>query len=523
MQYRTISAAITPLVLACVISGCQWANNVVAPVSGQATVYGAGSMTQDDDEGPLDLPRVISPQLDETKAQALLKKGDIKRAHYGFPTNIFYGYEHLNPSFIARMDQASIDFDALPNDDVKQDRRNQIQERLLAKSTSLCNFYKKTIHQSMTEQNLLLGYATTVLAGLAAAFTGGAAAGPLAAGAAVTSGFRSEYNADVFANLNVQVITSGIEKRRTEYYAAILKARSCTIKQYPLYEAIKDAFYFHDACSMYSGLEEANLSIKQAQSPGLDQLADSLTRLAGTVAASKKVTIAASGFPQSTATPADLTVSPTTMTLNSTCQLPIPGEPKGSTAVAVTTTTVPNKFGTITMPFSSPNDPSAALSVARTTTIPTAAATFAKAVAGKKVGDIGTWATTLAAAYPGKTFKPTDDAATTVNTVSAYYTAAGGILEIAATFGTGAAKKTAQQAEKDYEDAYVALENETVQANIQADKQALIAAQGINTAITTAINDQVAAFNNAMQPITAWVATQKPAATLIDRRHRAHG
>ena len=528
MCIRFLMAAAITTTMSVTLAGCQWAEHVVAPVtSSTTTVYGALNLTQDAEQTPLDLPRVISPTLDEREALNLgpdkvaaetFNTNSFGTRRFGVVTDWFFSPAKPNVVFQRRMAEALIEFDHLKDDATKESRRNQVQEQLIAKSASLCANYKKSILQASAEQNLITGDATTLLAGLAAVFTGAAAARPLAASAAVISGFRSEYNADVFANLNLQTITSGIEKRRTEYYAAILKARSCTIQQYPLTEAIKDAFYYHDSCSLYAGLEEANLSIKQAQSPGVDQLADSLNRLAGTVAASKRVVIAASGLPNSAPTPSDLSVTPTSYSVSGTCQLPIPGDPKGSQVPATTSAKIQTVTGSVTMPFTSSNDPTQALAFA-VSAINNASQSAISQVDAATFSDVPTWDNS----WPNKdhsiSITQGEAASKVIEELRKYYVDntddntdhAGPLYSAAQYTPTGSTSISAEKAHTQYETAVAVLQSKADPSG--KEKQAVIAAQGVNSAITSAINDQLAAFNAELKTITDDVAKTKPQST----------
>lgn len=153
-------------------------------------------------------------------------------------------------------------------------RRNRVQERLLAASNQRCNEYKQFIKQINTQTGFILGSLATTLAGVGAILTPASTVRALAGSAAITSGIRAEFQQDYFANLAVEVITKGIDARRKAIYEEILKRREAAkdIKEYPVKAAVKDAIFYHGACGLLAGLEEAGTSIERARDPGLNTL-----------------------------------------------------------------------------------------------------------------------------------------------------------------------------------------------------------------------------------------------------------
>jgi hypothetical protein len=305
------------------LAGCT-RNGVLAPIDrvfghtdDGSTVFGSAPMTRSDDSNPIDLPNLISGVR-----VAVCDPRDASQNKC--PTET--ASQHDNDQYEERMRIAYDTFDRRLSDDDKRTRRTHVQEALFAKSVALCNAYKKQLLQASTEQNLIMGDASTLLAGLGSIFSKAATVRPLAAGSAISSGFRSEYNSDVFQTLNIQVITAGIEKRRSEWYAAVLKTRSCSIKDYTLNQAIKDAFYYHASCSLYAGLEEASLSIHQAQRPGLDEIGATLAKLKGLQSAIKSLSSDNNNGNTDTVSNG---ASPTAVAVNG-CEIPVQGTPKAS-------------------------------------------------------------------------------------------------------------------------------------------------------------------------------------------------
>jgi len=330
------------------LSGCSanFLDRVFGPVDAHPTVYGAQPMSHSDESHQLDLPSLIDPDMpahDGDDCKSGTESADAPSSRSGgwifgdsdqYKVRVCYEdrYKNAIKNFYLKLDSTK-----------QQAARTRIQEVLLAKSTALCNSYKKQVLQTAVEQNISFGDASTLLAGLASIFSKTQTVRPLAASSAVISGFRSEFNQDVFANLTIQVITAGIDKRRSDWYGQVVKSRSCTIDQYPLEQAIKDAFYYHASCSLITGVEEAITSIHQAQSPGLDTLTDTMKKIAGLNSALK---VATQPLDPASSQATQLTTSLTvTQSLGSKCEIPIPSLTKTTVEVAATQA----NFSTVTV------------------------------------------------------------------------------------------------------------------------------------------------------------------------------
>jgi hypothetical protein len=151
-------------------------------------------------------------------------------------------------------------------------RRNRVQERILASSTQRCAAYTRFLKQFESEVGFTLGAITTALAGAGAIFTPATTVRALSGAAAITSGVNAEFSEKLFARLTIQVITKAIDARRGEIYKGIAEKQGKPIKEYPVEAAVKDTLYYHGACSLLSGLEEAAASIERASNPGLDDM-----------------------------------------------------------------------------------------------------------------------------------------------------------------------------------------------------------------------------------------------------------
>ncbi len=171
-----------------------------------------------------------------------------------------------------RINTAFRDFYGNPSSDSLELRRNRVQERILASSTQRCAAYTRFLKQFESEVGFGLGAIATSLAGAGAIFTPATTVRALSGAAAITSGVNAEYSDKLFARLTIQVITKAIDSRRSDLYKEIKSQQSHTIQEYPVEAAVKDALYYHGACSLLSGLEQAATSIERASNPGLDDL-----------------------------------------------------------------------------------------------------------------------------------------------------------------------------------------------------------------------------------------------------------
>ena len=155
-------------------------------------------------------------------------------------------------------------------------RRNAIQERILAASNQRCAEFKNYLRQFQAEVNFGLGTATTTLAGLGAIFTPASTVRALSGAAAIASGVRAEFEENFFYTLATPVITEGIDTRREEIYEKIRKRQNENQTTYPIQAAVKDAIEYHGSCSTRVGFEAAGDAIVQTRDPGLKQLSKAL-------------------------------------------------------------------------------------------------------------------------------------------------------------------------------------------------------------------------------------------------------
>ena len=153
----------------------------------------------------------------------------------------------------------------------KQAARNRVQDRVLAASTQRCGAFKSNLQRAYSRTNFGLGVATTV-AGIGGAISSGLYTSKYLAGlSGLFGGTRAEFNQDYYANLTVNVVVDGIEIRQQEVFRQIsLNGQSKPLELYSVEAAIKDAIFYHNQCSLTSGLQAASEAIKFSADPGLD-------------------------------------------------------------------------------------------------------------------------------------------------------------------------------------------------------------------------------------------------------------
>ncbi|WP_156370395.1 hypothetical protein [Acidovorax sp. Leaf84] len=154
--------------------------------------------------------------------------------------------------------------------DWKRQRRNSVQDKILAVSTSRCNVFKTYLRRQQVDVNFTLGALTTASGVLGAVLPGVNASRNLAGAAGLFSGLRSEYNQSYYSNLAAHVIVQGIELRQNRLRKELVEARQGkSVEDYSMEAAINDAIVIDGTCSTVSGLIEAQEAIREVESPGL--------------------------------------------------------------------------------------------------------------------------------------------------------------------------------------------------------------------------------------------------------------
>jgi hypothetical protein len=142
-------------------------------------------------------------------------------------------------------------------------QRNAMQDRLFMASNKLCERYKVIIKKKQSNANFLMGSSAVFLSAAGAIAPSIAAAQTLSALSGVTSGIRAEYNQDYFADVMAHIVTKGIASQRQKIRSAIDPWRQKEPDDYTVEAAIADAFIYHGACTLTSGLEAADQAISK--------------------------------------------------------------------------------------------------------------------------------------------------------------------------------------------------------------------------------------------------------------------
>lgn len=226
--------------------------------TGRVTTTGAHQLFNEDSFEKVNLPDLLDPDKKRDDVTPLITTNNSENKT-----------DNLERAFDA--------FYKYPN---KEQRRNRVQDRLLAASEQRCNLYKNYLKRVETYQSTTFGMLTTVLAGAGAIATGSVNTRAFSGLASISSGMGAELKEGFFANLASQVIIPGIELRRDEIWkTVILSKRNTLISNYTVEAAIRDVALYHGACSLIVGLEAAGVATKTFSNPGLDSINTTLSKL----------------------------------------------------------------------------------------------------------------------------------------------------------------------------------------------------------------------------------------------------
>ncbi|PFH10963.1 hypothetical protein BCF11_3399 [Collimonas sp. PA-H2] len=136
-------------------------------------------------------------------------------------------------------------------------RRNNLQERLIAASNQRCGAYIRTLLSSKSQTQSVWTTLSLLFSGAASVVPGAQAAKYFAASSTASIGILSTYNEAYFNNLAMNVISTGITKKREGIQTSIFNAQKLSLVDYPVNAAISDALSYHSACSIIAGMEVA--------------------------------------------------------------------------------------------------------------------------------------------------------------------------------------------------------------------------------------------------------------------------
>lgn len=151
-------------------------------------------------------------------------------------------------------------------------RRNRVQDRLIAASNQACLEFKRHIHRLQAEGNFGFGVLSVITGGAGAITTATSAARILSGVTGILSGARAEFNQDFFARFTATVLTKAIDNRRDELIRKLQTPRASDIAAYTVEMAIADALVYNDSCSLVSALQVTDTALTVAEDPGIKRL-----------------------------------------------------------------------------------------------------------------------------------------------------------------------------------------------------------------------------------------------------------
>lgn len=152
-----------------------------------------------------------------------------------------------------------------PPENYKQNR-NELQDRLIAASNQRCSLYIRLLTSEKSQNHMFWSGFATLLSGAATVASPTSAVKELAAGATVSNAYDSLYNQTYFQDLTMNVISSGISKRREALLEQITTLQSKPKDAYTVNRAIADALTYHAACNIISGMEVAKDAVQEVDS-----------------------------------------------------------------------------------------------------------------------------------------------------------------------------------------------------------------------------------------------------------------
>jgi hypothetical protein len=141
--------------------------------------------------------------------------------------------------------------------------RNRLQMAIMTAADKHCSVHKSRALATYNNINLVTGVIGAGLSG-AAAVAKGTIAQHLAAGAGFSQAARTEANTDIYRQALIEAVFKAIDNERQRQEQIIRTKTGDDIADYPVDEAIRDAFRYADACSIYQGVELLNQAVAAA-------------------------------------------------------------------------------------------------------------------------------------------------------------------------------------------------------------------------------------------------------------------
>jgi hypothetical protein len=143
--------------------------------------------------------------------------------------------------------------------------RNRLQMAIMTAADKHCAIHKSRALATFNNINLWSGLVGAGLAG-AAAVAKGEIAQRLAAGAGFAQAARTEANTDIYRQALIEAIFKALdnERQRQEQLIQTRRSKGIRFDGYPVDDAIRDAFLYADACSIYEGVTLLNQAVANA-------------------------------------------------------------------------------------------------------------------------------------------------------------------------------------------------------------------------------------------------------------------
>lgn len=158
--------------------------------------------------------------------------------------------------------------------------RNEIQDRIIAAANQRCQLWKNYFATASSTVGFWSGIVGAATGAASIAFSPEGTKDALTAVSTTSTSVGTQYEKSYLFSLTMPVVFQGVESRRQGIISSVTQRRTragapVPIQTYSLSEAIADALEYHAACSVASGLQQAQERLaegrpaeKSATSPG---------------------------------------------------------------------------------------------------------------------------------------------------------------------------------------------------------------------------------------------------------------
>lgn len=150
--------------------------------------------------------------------------------------------------------------DCRTTDGMTKDARNELQHELLGAATQACHRYKNKLY-SMTKGGMLFGALSQVSSAASGLLRVERSANIAASAGTVAGGLGGDFDG-YFQDSRLEVALSGIELARTRIFKQLRKNRNKPVPDYPVSQAVNDAFRYNNVCAFSEGLRESNEAVQ---------------------------------------------------------------------------------------------------------------------------------------------------------------------------------------------------------------------------------------------------------------------